>query len=72
MPDFIMQLAKEDANNIGAMVNSFKHMLEVSKILNRLKEQGRTVITVTHDSEFIENCCDEIIDLSEESYKLNL
>ena len=28
MPDFIMQLAKEDANNIGAMVNSFKHMLE--------------------------------------------
>ena len=43
----------------------FKHMLEVSKILNRLKEQGRTVITVTHDSEFIENCCDEIIMLNE-------
>ena len=43
----------------------FKHMIEVSKILNRLKEQGRTVITVTHDSEFIENCCDEIIMLNE-------
>ena len=42
-----------------------KHMLEVSKILSRLKEQGRTIITVTHDSEFIQNCCDGIINLSE-------
>ena len=39
------------------------HMLGVAEILNRLKKQGRTIITVTHDSEFIENCCDEIIEL---------
>ena len=39
------------------------HMLEVAEILNRMKMQGRTIITVTHDSEFIENCCDEIIEL---------
>ncbi|MBQ7919030.1 MAG: ABC transporter ATP-binding protein [Lachnospiraceae bacterium] len=37
------------------------HMLEVAEILNQLKKQGRTIITVTHDSEFIEKCCDEVI-----------
>lgn len=39
------------------------HMLQVAFILNRLKEQGRTIITVTHDSELIGTCCDEIIEL---------
>ncbi|MBQ9608855.1 MAG: ABC transporter ATP-binding protein [Lachnospiraceae bacterium] len=37
-----------------------KYMLEVADILNKLKTAGRTIITVTHDSEFIENCCDDI------------
>ena len=39
------------------------HMLEVVDILNALKKQGRTIITVTHDSEFIEHCCDDVIEL---------
>ncbi len=36
-------------------------MHAVAKILNRLKEEKITVITVTHDSEFIEYCCDDVI-----------
>lgn len=40
-------------------------MHAVAKILNRLKEEGRTVITVTHDSEFIEHCCDDVIHMEE-------
>ena len=33
------------------------HMLQVSDILKKLKEQGKTVIIVTHDTELIENAC---------------
>jgi energy-coupling factor transport system ATP-binding protein len=33
------------------------HMLQVSNILKELKEQGKTVIIVTHDTELIENAC---------------
>lgn len=36
-------------------------MRAVADILNRLKEEGRTIITVTHDSEFINHCCDDVI-----------
>ena len=43
----------------------YRHMLEVSDILTRLKASGKTIITVTHDTEFIEQCCDEIRNLSE-------
>ena len=38
-----------------------KRMLQVADILKKLKAAGRTLITVTHDSEFIENCCDNVI-----------
>ena len=41
------------------------HMLEVASILKKIKEQGRTIIIVTHDSELIEVCCDEIVKLGE-------
>ncbi|MCR4647894.1 MAG: ABC transporter ATP-binding protein [Lachnospiraceae bacterium] len=35
----------------------YYHMLQVSEILKKLKEKGRTVIIVTHDSELIEKAC---------------
>ena len=41
----------------------YRHMLEVSDILTRLKASGKTIITVTHDTEFIEQCCHEICSL---------
>ena len=37
----------------------------VWKVMNQLKEEGRTIITVTHDSEFIECCCDNVINMEE-------
>ena len=40
-------------------------MLVIADILNRLKEEGRTIITVTHDSEFIKHCCDNVIHMEE-------
>ena len=43
----------------------YRHMQEVADILTRLKASGKTIITVTHDTEFIEQCCDEIRNLSE-------
>ena len=43
----------------------YAQMLVIAGILNRLKEEGRTVITVTHDSEFIKHCCDDVIRMEE-------
>ena len=37
------------------------HMQMVARVLNQLKGEGRTIITVTHDSEFIECCCDDVL-----------
>ncbi|MDD6487035.1 MAG: energy-coupling factor ABC transporter ATP-binding protein [Spirochaetales bacterium] len=43
----------------------YTHMLQIGEILRKLKEQGRTVIVVTHDRELISECCDCEIPLSE-------
>lgn len=40
-----------------------KHMNEVATSIKYLKEHGKTVIVVTHDTEFINACCDIIIRL---------
>ena len=43
----------------------YLQMNAVGQILNQLKEEGRTIITVTHDSEFIECCGDNVIHMEE-------
>ena len=39
------------------------HMLQIGEILRSLKDQGKTVIVVTHDRELIKECCDFEISL---------
>lgn len=41
------------------------NMRAVAGILNRLKAEGRTLLIVTHDSEFIECVCDGVIRMGE-------
>ena len=36
----------------------YTHMLQIGQILRSLKDQGKTVIVVTHDHELIKECCD--------------
>lgn len=35
----------------------YRHMLEVSDNLNRLKEMGKSLFLITHDPELIYKCC---------------
>ena len=46
-----------------------RHMNMVAKTLKRLKAEGRTILTVTHDSEFIRSCCDDVIQLKGETHE---
>ena len=39
----------------------YTHMLQIGEILRSLKDQGKTVIVVTHDHELIKECCDSEI-----------
>ncbi len=39
------------------------HMELVAKSIRYLKERGRTVLIITHDMEFVQACCDVIIQL---------
>lgn len=43
----------------------YTHMLQIGQILRSLKDQGKTVIVVTHDRELIKECCDYEICLSD-------
>lgn len=53
-------LLDEPTSGLGCV-----YMLVIAGILDRLKEEGRTIITVTHDSEFIKHCCDDVIRMEE-------
>ena len=39
----------------------YEHMLEVSEIIKHLKAEGRTSFIITHDPEFLKECCDYLI-----------
>jgi len=39
----------------------YSHMLQVSELLKKLREKGKTVIIVTHDIELIKNVCTVVI-----------
>ncbi len=43
----------------------YDHMLQVSEILKKLREEGRTVIIVTHDVELIKTACTCVIPFGE-------
>jgi energy-coupling factor transport system ATP-binding protein len=36
-------------------------MWQVAEVVNRITEQGRTAVVVTHDPEFILRCCNFVI-----------
>lgn len=39
----------------------YGHMIQVANLLKKMKEEGKTVIVVTHDIELLNSCCDRII-----------
>lgn len=39
----------------------FRHMEQVAELMQQLKKQGKTLLVVTHDPEFILKTCDNII-----------
>ena len=39
----------------------YSHMLQVSELLKKLRDKGKTVIIVTHDIELIKNACTVVI-----------
>lgn len=45
----------------------YRHMIEVSMVLRKLADDGKIVIVVSHDYEFLNRVCDKALDL--ETYK---
>ena len=46
----------------------YDSMRKVSAIMKQLKDTGHTIITVTHDTEFIETCCDYALSFGGPAY----
>ncbi len=42
-------------------------MERTAELLKQLKDMGRTIVIVTHDSELIEACCDAVVSIGEVS-----
>lgn len=53
----------------------FRHMEQVAELMQQLKQQGKTLLIVTHDPEFILKTCDNIIRIEDgtiaEQYSLD-
>ena len=43
----------------------YRNMLEVSKIMKKLSNEGRTLFIITHDPELLKECCDYVIFLKD-------
>lgn len=41
----------------------YQHMLSVSRILKQLRDSGKTIVVVTHDSELIRSCCERLVEI---------
>ena len=52
----------------------FRHMEQVAELMQQLKQQGKTLLIVTHDPEFILRCCNYVLHLEngqiQESYSI--
>ena len=42
-----------------------KHMLEVNDMIQQLRQYQVIVIIISHDREFLNLCCDEIIEIAD-------
>lgn len=42
-----------------------KHMLEVGEVLTKLQRTGASIFVITHDPEFIMNCCTDVLRLEQ-------
>lgn len=47
----------------------YRHMLQVADLFEKLREQGKTILVVTHDLEFIETLDANVIQLEENQPK---
>jgi energy-coupling factor transport system ATP-binding protein len=41
----------------------YAHMIEVSSVVRQLTKEGRIVLILTHDKEFIRCACDRVLEL---------
>lgn len=41
----------------------YDNMIRTGKIVKKLAEEGKIIIIVTHDNEFIANCCNRVVRL---------
>ena len=46
--------------------SDYRHMVEVSKLIRDLAEQGHMILVVSHDREFMEMSCDRVLETQQE------
>lgn len=45
----------------------YRHMIEVGNVLRSIRGMGESVFVITHDPEFIEYCCTDVLHLKDGS-----